>query len=257
MLVTKTQSQTDPLAYVQDLKLNYPAHPFASANYLRDAKESGDEAKAESFLANKSIIAFTSTVSGQTRQDVLNSSLIAQLAANRQHPADEDLIPWFNTYKETLSNIGWSAAGREFAEFESDQSLFEMDKVVIQILATAFGGAGFVPLIIQTLDAIKNLGDANNKILAFERNTHSSTKGAFVIAVVDQTADAVSMKLGAFVISSSNTIQQILFFKSQSSSTTLHYSSLDCTFQEEVYRVVRQPILAKLGEEALKHVAAI
>ncbi len=39
---------------------------------------------------------------------MLNSTLFAQLAANKQHDRQNDSGAWYDRYKSVLENIGWT-----------------------------------------------------------------------------------------------------------------------------------------------------
>lgn len=249
----------DPVKFVENLQLGTPKMAIdrlGPLNIRARALESGGEAKAESYLSNKSVLSFASTVSGQNRQDILSSTLLAQLAADKKHPGEEDLEGWFKDYQNTLSNIGWVIQGKDFSKFSQSGSAFEMENIIIDILSTALGG-NVMAILTKTLEAFKKLSDTDNKILAFERNTHTLTKGTFLIALCDETDDAVGMKIGAFELSSSNTITRILFFKSTKEKTTLSYATSDATFNKNAYAAVRNVIEQKLADKFNQYVAEL
>ncbi len=93
--------------------------------------------------------------------------------------------------------------------------------------------------------------------MAFEKNTHSLTKGCFQIALVVEKNDSVSMQLGTFLLTSTNKIKQILFFTSKKDKTTLQYTSRRGTLDTEVYAPVRDAVLQKLGANISTYVAEI
>src|SRR4051794_9253487 len=173
----------DLVGYVSDLDLQAPEGRFAT---MRDAETAPiKEGQDQAFLADKSLVSFVSEVTGQNRQDVLNSTLLAQMAANKQFPNEADLLDWYRTFIEVLSKIGWEIEAGEFSTFESSKDAFEVQDSIIDILTSAFG-AGFIPVILKVLESIKNLSNKDHKIIAFEKNTHSLTKGCFQIALADE-----------------------------------------------------------------------
>src|ERR1043166_957342 len=54
-----------------------------------------------------SLVTFTDGVSGQQKEDVLNSTLLAQLAANRKHDRERDTVGWYGLYRTVLEQGGW------------------------------------------------------------------------------------------------------------------------------------------------------
>jgi hypothetical protein len=242
------------LQFVQSVELADPENSFPGDGRL--GFESGEEAKSESYLSDKSLVSFTSGVSSQTREDILSSTLLAQLAANKKCPDDADLREWFKVYQDTLHNIGWVLQEKDWATMSDSESAFEMNEVIVDVLGAALGGTAVI-VIKKALDAFKKLSDTNGKIIAFEKNTHSLTKGTFLIALCDETNDNVSMKIGAFQLSSSKTITQILFFKSSKDKTELSYSASDATFFKTAYDIVRLEIKNRLADKFKSFVASI
>jgi hypothetical protein len=90
---------SDKTKFVQDLQLAFPSNIYEHdhENRFRVTLEAG-ESTAQSYLADASIVSFAENVSPAFRQDVLNSVLIAQMAANAAHPDKKDLMKWFDEY---------------------------------------------------------------------------------------------------------------------------------------------------------------
>lgn len=245
--------QDDLKNYVQGLELRSLA-PIEDYQE-RGAVEMLDD-KAQSFVSNKSIVSFASSVSTKYRNDVLDATLLAQLAANKKFPDEREYINWYKHFIEVLSNIGWVVEEAEFSTFQTDEGVFEMKSAIISVLTAAFG-SDFIGIITKTLDAIKNLGDDNGTIIAFKKNTQSVNKGCFQIALAVEENDTVSMRLGVFMLESSNKVTQVLFFKSSKSDTKLTYNSRKATLNADRYLVIRDAVAKKLGDEFEKNVGEI
>ena len=243
----------DHVRYVNELQLESPKAVFPLSRDIGDQVVDGVE---QSFLNAKSLISFVSEVSGQRRNDVLNSVLLAQLAANKKFPDEGQILDWFREFIKVLNNLGWTIEAAEFSNFQSSTTIFEIENTIIDILTTAFGGT-FKAVITKTLEAIKNLSDSNGKIKVFEKNTHSLSKGAFQIGLAMEENGTVALQLGTFLLTSSNEIKKILFFKSTKDKTRLDYASRKGTLNEEVYEKIRQPVLDKLGGKVSEFIAEI
>lgn len=239
--------------YVAELQLSGPraAYPLR-----RDAAPLVVENQEQSFLNDKSVVSFASEVNGQRRKDVLNSVLLAQLAANKQFPEDAQILDWHKTFIKVLNNLGWAIQEAEFSTFEAKADVFEVQNAIIEILTKAFGGS-FQAVITSTLGSIKAMSDQDGKITAFEKNTHSVSKGAFQIALATETNETVAMQLGVFLLTSSNEIKKILFFKSTKDKTRLDYCSRTGTLNEDIYATARQSIADKLSDKINHFVAEI
>lgn len=247
----------DIVGYVSDLQVQAPAGRFPLfRGEPGEAVPPVREGEEQAFLADKSLVSFISEVSGQNRKDVLNSTLLAQMAANKKFPDDKDILQWYQSFIEVLSKIGWNIEASEISTFEASKNVFEIEKAIIDILTSALGG-GYMPVILKTLESIKNMSKDDSKIVAFEKNTHSLTKGCFQIALAIEKNETVSMQLGTFLLTSSNKIKQILFFTSKKDKTKLQYTSRRGTLNSEAYSMVRDAVLQKLGANISAYVAEI
>lgn len=249
--------QQDPKSYVAALQLSYPENSYKIAVRGVPAEpESTDEAKDTAYLDNKSIVSFVSGVSPENRQDILDSTLLAQLAAGHLYPDPKDLKLWYEKYTEVLRNIGWSIQENEFSEVASSGSLFEMKNAILGIISAAFGG-NYVAIVTKVLDALKGLSDSDSKIVAFEKNTHSAGKGTFQLALVEEINDAVALHMAGFIVSTTSVVKRILFFSSKKETATVSSNTMACTLNKETYATVRSTIKQKLGDKAQQYISEI
>lgn len=250
-------TQKDPFNFISDLQIQSPKEKFeVSLTRSGEPVEMIDEGKEQSFLADKSVVSFVSQVKEQNRKDVLNSTLLAQMAANKKFPDQDNITEWYSSFIDTLSKIGWNIQSAEMSTFEDSKSVFEIEEAIIDILAGAFGG-GYVTAIAKTLESIKKMSNEDHKIIAFEKNTHTFSKGCFQIALATEENDTVTIQLGTFLLTSSKKIKQILFFTSKKDKTKLEYSSRTGTLNAEVYSNIRDAVVKKLGENISAYIAEI
>jgi hypothetical protein len=212
--------------------------------------------KDQSMLVDKSLISFVSGLSAETRADILESTLLAQLGANGKAPDAKDVIGWYKAYIEILTKIGWTMEGGEVQQFSAKANVVELQSVIIDILKAAFG-ANFLQIVTRALDGIKSLADSNGKIEAFEKNTHAESNGSFQIGVATQAGDAVSMNLGTFLITSTSKISHILFIKFSKDETNLQYASGKLTLDQKIYENIRSLVQDKLSGRAVEFVTEI
>ena len=250
------QSQ-DPVKFVRDLEFEDSREAFPrERGSLLPVETQLAEGVEQSFLNAKSLVSFVSEIDGQRRSDVLNSVLLAQLAANKKFPDEDQLVDWYKEFVRVLNNLGWAIEAAEFSNFESDGTIFEVENAVISILTAAFGGP-FMVVITKTLEAIKGLSDSNGKITAFEKNTHSLSKGAFQIGLAKEDNGAITLQMGTFLLTSKNEIRKILFFKSTKDKTELNYCSRTGTLNEDIYAKIRTQVQDKLGGRVSDFIAEI
>ena len=65
--------------------------------------------KEQGFVDCGSLVSFTENLSEQNKEDVLNSTLLAQLAANKKYDRKTQHDEWYTFYMKVLENVGWVA----------------------------------------------------------------------------------------------------------------------------------------------------
>jgi hypothetical protein len=249
--------QEDPKSYVAGLQLAFPENAYKSQmRGVPAAPESTNENEDKAYLDNKSIVSFVAGVSPENRQDILDSTLLAQLAAGHLYPNPQDLKQWYEKYTEVLRNIGWTIQENDFSEVTTSGSLFEMKNAILSLVSAAFG-ANYVTIVTKVLDALKNLSDTNSKIVAFEKNTHSAGKGTFQLALVEEVNDSVALHMAGFILSTTSEVKRILFFSSKKETATVSSSTMASTLNKETYANVRKAVKQKLGDKAQQYIAEI
>jgi hypothetical protein len=195
----------------------------------------------------KSLNSFTSGVSTQHREDILNSLLLAQRVATRAFPNDEQVMDWYEKYFNVLENIGWVIENKEFATFSSRSDLLEIESAILDILGAALTG-NQLAVLSATIKAFKSLGENDKRFHAFEKNTHSLLKGSFQLGVATEENGALSLSAGSFILKTYKNITKIFFFKTDRDSAELIYSNTKATLHEGVYSQAREMIRERLGD---------
>ncbi len=226
-------------AEIQD-KRNLPATP---AEIAQDVK------KPAAFVNGGSVVAFVADVSGQNRQDVLNSTLLAQLAADKQFNRETNVMDWYNYYSTVLGKVGWVTQGFNWQKYSSQEMSFTMDKAVLEIAAAALTGQEEL-VVTAALDAMKNLPEKDGRLTLFNHSASSDTEGNFQISVCTETNGAVAMKTMAFYYNTEQQSTDVLFFNFSSNSTTLNQATVVQSLNSDVYGQVRNSVLTKLGQNA-------
>ena len=248
------EKEKNIIASVEDIAINDSFSTYPVSKYQSNIQnvETGIE---QYFIVNKCIIHFDGNVITQKRLDVLNSILIAQLAADKQFSAAEQGVEWQNFFISVLIKIGWTIETSGFSSFNSSTSIFETGSAIIEIMSAAFGTYG-IGIIYKALSAVRAM-DETQMMKDFEKNTHSSTKGLFLTAVIKEEKAVTALNLNTFFLTSATEIKKILFFKSSKDTTKLEYSTCQGTLSEEIYKPVREAIITKIGERASQFIAEI
>src|SRR5689334_6372013 len=76
-----------------------------------------DTAKTQAALVGSDIVSFVQGVTPERREAIVNSSMLAQLVAKKKIADPTQLFAWYDSYFDTLSNIGWVIQDKSFAEY--------------------------------------------------------------------------------------------------------------------------------------------
>lgn len=113
------------------------------------------EGNPEAYVNDGFLAPFVNNVPSQQRVDVLNSCLLAQLAADKQHDPYNEPENWFKFYAEVMKNFGWVIQDFEFTEYKPSEKDFKLSQLTLQILRGLVGGKAEIMKVLQdTLDGL-------------------------------------------------------------------------------------------------------
>jgi hypothetical protein len=201
------------------------------------------------FVDDGGLVSFVAEVGSQVREDVLNSTLLASLAANKKFDRFKDTENWYKFYVDVLMNVGWVLQSLEFSEYDPHGATFEVDKVVFELLA-AIASENQIAVAIETMEALKALEGNDGRVVLFSTASTSLGNGSFQISPVTETNGATAMGLGAFYFTSTQSTTRFLWFQYDSSDIHLFKAVQAVTLDQEIYDKVRQTVIDKLGNNA-------
>ena len=245
------------IAFIESIELAEPKFKPPPSNLSLVKVGLPPDNKKQGYVVGGGITAFTENVKGQAKQDILDATLFAQLAADKQYDREKDTQNWYKFYINVLGNIGFAVQGFNFQEYKSKGGSFVMSEVVLQILA-AIATGGQSAVIQATLIALQGMSNDDRRIQIFSHQSSSYTTGNFQIYPCDQASTGeVSLALGAFSFTSSQSRVDFLFFSYGSSSCHIYQGAQSAVLNSKVYQQVRGTISTKLGNNAVEFVAAI
>jgi hypothetical protein len=206
------------------------------------------------FVDKGSLVCFVAGVSTQAQSDVLNSTLLAQLVADKKFDREKAVDQWYKEYTTVLGRIGWVVQGFEFERYEASAVKFTMDEVVLEIAAAALTSQG-AAVVAATLDALRKLPKSDGRLSLFDMASHSAGRGNFQISVCTEADGAVAMQNMAFTFETSDNVTQVLFFQFSSQNTRFHKAAQAQTLNSALYAQYRESIVAKLGKSVTDFIA--
>lgn len=251
---TQSRPQTRDIeqikSYIANLQIKELSTPLSTMNL---SLEQSDDTPAS--VVNSAIMIFNPGVSSQNQSDVKNSTLLAALAANYQFDPFKDTENWYLAYLEVLENLGWDKAPFNFTELSGGGGSFEVDKVILNLLQSIQGFD--INAATELLKSLNN-SDNDNALKLFDHTGSTSKQGNFQFGQVTQDSSGnVTLSVGAFFLTTKETIDKILWFKFSLSDTTFFQATNTLLLDEDVYSQVRKEVIKKLGDNAVKFVASI
>jgi hypothetical protein len=227
-----------------DLKDLKPPHLFAAAEPI-----DYDAIKNQTMVVGADVVSFVKGVTAESRQDIANSALLAQLVAKKKVPDSTKVYDWYREYFNALTNVGWVIQDEGFTQYSTSSDDADVNSAILSVAGTLLGpGVGALALIKSVLDALKSSSADSPWIELFNRESKHANAAKFQITLADKSADdELRVTLLAFGLEADTTITQVLFFKFHSTRATLKKYSGIVTVDSTVLAAVREQIAEKLS----------
>lgn len=215
--------------------------------------------KTQTMVVASDVVSFVKGVSTERRQDIVNSSLLAQLVASKQVPDRTNVTQWYKAYFEVLQNIGWVIQDHSFSSYSEEANGLEAHEAILKIAGAFLGGTpAALAIVMTTLEALKSMDASKPWMTIFDRETKHANTGHFQIALAEQGDNDQSMvSLMAFSLKAESTVTQILFFKIRKDEVQLEKCAGKVTINDEVLSSVREQVKQKLSAHTSAYIAKL
>ena len=214
----------------------------------------GYDGKADGAIDDGSIMTFVGDVDKQARYDVLNSILLAQLAADYAYNRTSNAEKWYHQYFDVLQDVGWQVPMSHLTH--CNVTHFVMNGALQTLIDTHKG-------LRENKEAVKNTVDVlekqeGNVAFLTDRTTHGG-QGNLQVGVVTNSTDQITLALGMIQFNANTTQRNTNVLKSTFSNvdTQFDYGSVILVLDEEVYRQIRADVLVKLGQNPKSNIRNI
>ena len=245
------------------------AREFVNALELPASKRGGfesapavidyDAQKNQALVVASDVVSFVKGVSNDRRQDIVNSSLLAQLAASRKVPDKKNVIAWYNAYFEVLENIGWVIQDSTFSTYTQEADGLETHEAILKAAAVFLGPApAALAVVTSTLEALKSMTPDTSWMTIFDRETRTAETAHFQIALAEQgDNDQFFVSLMAFSLKAQAAITQFLFFKIRQDEVELQKCMGKVSINDDVLVGVRDRVKQKIAAYANDYIAKL
>ena len=246
----RTAAQTSQIVkYVRDLQVKQTDSRSGQERSTLFAQR-----KAQGFIDAGSLVSFTENLSDQDIADVLNSTLLAQLAADHKFNRQEQIEEWNKFYIEVLQNVGWVMQSLDFKEYKSASSKFALNDVVLQLLGTIASKSELV-VMESAMKTLKNLPSTDDSVVVFNTESYKNRIGNFQILPCNKDSSGqIVLGVGAFHFTSKIDVTRFLFWEFDSSAVDLFYGIQSITLNEQIYAKVRDEVAEKVAPKVKQFV---
>jgi hypothetical protein len=202
-------------------------------------------------------ISFAANVTGQARQDILDSTLFAQLGADHDYDREASAKLWYGRFTEILRGSCWFAQEFSFTTYDGKTRSFTVMDVIVDVLLALLTEDARI-IAENTLKALKALSRDDHRIVVFEEETHTANEGNFQIGSANETGGAISLSVGGFYFSVTKHIDRLLWFEFDSDDVTFWKGTQIMTLNQEQYaEKARKLIRDKLGARIEQFIASV
>jgi len=233
------KDSVDPLSFVISLEI-----PEVKAD---------DNSKNTAQVNDGALVSFTSNLIGQQKDDVQNSVLLAQLAANVEYNRTSQTEEWYNYFQNVLQNVGWIITTIDFKQYTSETEQITIPTFVMDIitgLVSGWASGAEVAEMVNGTIAVLNSpagADAQN---VFGTASNTSDGANFQILACDSIKGQVTTAFIGSHMSGTQDSANYFFATYQSTSLDIFYNNQVMTLDEDVYSKVRKAVITKLGNNA-------
>lgn len=199
------------------------------------------------------IVTFSPNITKMEQADVLNSCLLAQLAASKKYKREEDPVEWYRFYSDVLAHCGWLMDSFRFQEYTSSSASFGIDTFIVNLLYSLLTGS-MLTTAMTAINFLRSLQNTDPRSLLFDHHSHSGKDGNFQLGACFHENKVLTMSLGCSYFSASQAADSFFFLHFESADSLIYFSNQNIKLDMDVYSVIREDVIQKLGNRAKTYI---
>jgi hypothetical protein len=191
---------------------------------------------------------FVSALPALYQSDILDSTLLAQLAADKKYSRFDETGRWQEVYTSTLGQLYWHITSFSHRQHVPTEEMFSLEDLVLDSLRK-IATAAELSLVKETIGRFKALSDDDERVLVYAEFTHSGRIVDLQVSVADRSSRQGSVSI---VFETDQEIMRNLFeerFCVAKLVGEIRIWSMIATLNEESYGKIRQNVIEKLGSK--------
>lgn len=208
------------------------------------------ETDPQALVVGASLVAAAGRVPAAMRQDLVDCTLFAQLAATGTVADAADVGPWYRAYFGALTALGWAQSDTRFERYEFAGRNAEAHQAVLEVLTALLGPqAAALAIVKAAIEALRSMNENRPWLTLFERESTAADSARFQVAAAEvDDSDLLQVALAGFSLKTTSEVTQVLFCKFASSGTSLEYAAGQATIYEAALADLRPTIAARLAD---------
>jgi hypothetical protein len=245
--------------YVASLELPGAPRAMVLESAATEASEVFDSAKNQAQVVGSALLSFAKGVTPVVREAISDSALLAQLVANKRHPADTAPMEWYAEYSQVLQNVGWVMQSGGWTDYSTDGTAVEVNEKIIEVLTAALGPSTAALTIIKSaLDALQHMQPGGSWLTIFSRESQQAKIARFQIGLVENgEQDDVFVTLLACLIEATTDLTQVLFFKFRKESASFKANNEKVSINAPALADLSPAIRAKIRAYQTEYLSSI
>jgi hypothetical protein len=206
--------------------------------------------EAQSLVVGSGLVVAGENVPIQTREDLINCTLFAQIAAGKNARDPKDVARWYDEYFKALTVIGWAQSDTRFEDYEFTSKNVETHQAIMKVLTVVLGPQAAALVVVKTVfDALQSMNADSPWITLFDRQSKTGRSARFQVATAQlDPGGLLQIALVGFDLKTKASQTQVLFFRWKASSTRLKYAAGKATIFEAALAQQREQIAGWLRE---------
>lgn len=254
-------SHSDRITLIQDLELRDFEPRLSNEMESTSPLVKSDSDAASANVDDGSLVSFVANVSANHKTAALNTTLLAQMAADKAYDRfkEDELMDWYKKYQSVMGICGWVVQEFKFQNYKASGSTFSINEAVISIIES-FATEAEIKVAEAALNALKGLKNDSPWYKVWDQQSHSTDGGNFQIASAadnDGAENTLVMKIGAFAFTTTETTTNFLWVAYKDSDTSVQYADQTITLNETIYDKLADTITDKLGDNAKTQIGAL
>uniref|UniRef100_A0A4Y8PZ14 Uncharacterized protein n=1 Tax=Paenibacillus athensensis TaxID=1967502 RepID=A0A4Y8PZ14_9BACL len=222
-----------------------------------DASPSSKSSKGSASICAGSVISVVSGICDTHRDDVLDSTLFAQGAANAKYQRETQTSQWYGIYVQTLVLLGWNVAGFSFTKCVRLPSQFQLSKQLLGLTSRVLP-ASSQALLLQTVQTLGGFKSSGRHMTLFGQNAVAGGSSNFQLGVVQESKqDEISMQMTAVLFQSAGLTDDLLFQSFSGSKANLYEASQTLALDDNTYAQMRDTVKQQLAGQTQQMILSI